>query len=149
MSPPARRAPQEELPPELLLDTGPLLALVNRRDAHHAWARELLGRYRGRLITCEAVVSEAWFLAQSRLAPPERLLVLLERLPLEVVPAWGPRALTLVRKYADRPMDVADACLVVLAEEDGRRAVATVDVEDFTVYRLHGRGAVPVVTPPR
>lgn len=132
----------------ILLDTGPLLALVNRRDAHHAWARELLGGYRGRLLTCEAVVSEAWFLAQSRLKQPERLLLLLERLPLEVVPAWGPRALALVRKYADRPMDVADACLVVLAEAEARRVVATIDMEDFAVYRLRGREAVPTLTPP-
>lgn len=47
----------------LLLDTGPLLALVNRRDRYHAWARDLLAERRGPLVTCEAVISEAWFLA--------------------------------------------------------------------------------------
>lgn len=42
-------------PDRLLLDTGPLLALVNRRDRHHAWARDLLASYRGPLLTCEVL----------------------------------------------------------------------------------------------
>lgn len=132
----------------LLLDTGPLLALVNRRDRNHAWARDLLAGHGGRLVTCEAVISEAWFLAQSCLSRPEQLLVLIERLPLAVVSAWGPRALELVRKYADQPMAVADACLVVLAEEDPGRVVTTTDIRDFSVYRMQGQREVPAVMPP-
>jgi predicted nucleic acid-binding protein len=132
----------------LLLDTGPLLALVNRRDRHHAWVRGLLAGFDGHLVTCEAVISEAWFLAQSRLSPPERLLVLLERLALEVVPAWGPRALELVWKYRDQPMDVADACLVVLAEAETGRVVVTTDARDFSVYRMHDQQSVPTLMPP-
>ncbi len=132
----------------LLVDTGPLLALVNRRDRHYEWVRTLLAGYTGRLFTCEAVLSEAWFLAQSRLAPPTTLLDLLDRLPLEVVPAWPPRVLALLRKYADRPMDVADACLVALAEEKEGRVVLTIDREDFSLYRLHSQQNVPTLMPP-
>lgn len=50
-----------------------------------------------------------------------------------------PRMRELMKKYADRPMDVADAALVRVAEREGTRKVFTVDRNDFTVYRLHGR----------
>ena len=132
----------------LLVDTGPLLALVNRRDRYHEWVRSQLAGYTGRLVTCEAVLSEAWFLAQSRLAPPTALLDLLARLPLEIRPAWRPRVLEHLRKYADRPMDVADACLVALAEEADGAVVLTIDRADFSVYRMHGRQRVPTLMPP-
>lgn len=108
---------------------------------------ELAG-YRGRLVTCEAVLSEAWFLAQSQLSPPESLLSLLERLPLEVVPGWGQRALEYVWQYRDQPMDVADACLVALAGEEASGVVVTIDFRDFSVYRLHDGRSVPVLMPP-
>lgn len=132
----------------LLLDTGPLLALVNRRDRHHAWARDELSAFRGRLITCEAVLSEAWFLAWKQLSPPDRFLTLIEGLPLHVEPAWNSRVLALLRKYSDQPMSVADASLVALAEAEPGRVVMTIDRRDFTVYRMHGRKDVPTLMPP-
>jgi hypothetical protein len=50
-----------------------------------------------------------------------------------------PRIRELMRKYADRPMDLADAALVRVAERENVRRIFTVDRRDFTVYRLHGR----------
>ena len=131
----------------LLLDTGPLLALVNRRDRNHTWIRGILACYKGRVVTCEAVISEAWFLAQSRLSPPSSLLALLERLPLEIISAWSSRTLDLVRRYADLPMDVADSCLVALAEGAPESIVVTTDKRDFSLYRMHGKEPVPVLFP--
>jgi predicted nucleic acid-binding protein len=131
----------------LLLDTGPLLALVNRRDRNHTWIRGILAGNKGRLVSCEAVISEAWFLAQSRLSPPSSLLALLERLPLEIIPAWGSHTLDLVRRYADLPMDVSDSCLVALAEDAPESIVVTTDKRDFSLYRMHGKEPVPVLLP--
>lgn len=132
----------------LLLDTGPLIALVNRRDRNYTWIRDLLAGYRGRLATCESVISEAWFLAQTRLDPPAQLLVLLERLPIDVLQAWRPRTYELMKKYAGQPMAVADACLIVLAELDEGRVVVTTDSRDFSVYRMRRNKQVPTLQPP-
>lgn len=67
---------------------------------------------------------------------------------MEVLPTWGPRALELVRAYQDRPMDIADAGLVVLVEKEAGRVVVTIDMNDFSIYRMHGQQTVPALTPP-
>lgn len=59
-----------------------------------------------------------------------------------------PRLLELCRKYADRPMDLADACLVRMTELTSRCKIWTVDREDFSTYRRHGRQPVPCEFPP-
>ena len=61
----------------------------------------------------------------------------LQMLPLGLVDL--PRIRELLRKYADRPMDVADAALIRIAEREGIRKIFTVDKRDFAVYRIHGR----------
>ncbi len=121
---------------------------VDRRDRHHIWIRDSLAAYRGRLATCESVISEAWFLAQTRLTPPDQLLVLLDRLPIDVIQSWRPRTLELVKKYADKPMDIADACLIVLAESEESSVVVTTNSRDFSVYSMRGNKHVPTLQPP-
>lgn len=130
-----------------LLDAGPLVALLNRREQHHAWACRMLDTLDAPLLTCEAVLSEAWFLARRGGADPVRVLELIRILDVEVRPAWMPRTEELLRRYADRA-SVADASLLVLAEEEGGRVVVTTDREDFSVYRVHHRRAVPLLMPP-
>ena len=61
----------------------------------------------------------------------------MQLLPLGVVDL--PRIRELLRKYADRPMDLADAALIRIAEREGIRKIFTVDKKDFAVYRIHGR----------
>ena len=56
-----------------------------------------------------------------------------------------PRIRELMRKYADRPMDIADAALVRVAEREGIRKIFTVDRKDFEVYRLHGRVRATII----
>ena len=130
-----------------LLDAGPLAALMNRRDQYHEWARQTLDTLDGPLLTCEAVLSEAWFLARRGGADPVRLLELVHALGVEVVPAWSPRMQELLRRYAERA-SVADAALLTLAEAEAGRVVVTTDREDFRMYRIHRRQAVPAVMPP-
>ena len=130
-----------------LLDAGPLVAALNRREQHHAWAARTLDRLDAPLLTCEAVLSEAWFLARRGGGDPARVLDLVALLGVEVVPAWRPRVDEILRRYADRA-SVADASLLALAEDDEGRVVVTTDREDFSVYRLMRRRAVPALVPP-
>lgn len=130
-----------------LLDAGPLVALLNRREQHHAWARRTLDALDAPLLTCEAVLSEAWFLAKRGGGDPARVLELVQILGAEVVPAWNERTEEFLRRYVGRT-SVADAALLTLAEADVGRVVVTTDREDFTVYRIHRRRAVPALLPP-
>jgi predicted nucleic acid-binding protein len=131
----------------IALDAGPIVALLNRRDARHAWARDTLKSLRGPFTTCEAVVAEACHLLRDR----GSVLVteLGERGFLSVSFAlqthWG-SVRALMRRYADVPMSLADACLVRMAEMDPAVRVMTTDT-DFTVYRRHGRQVIPTIMP--
>lgn len=133
----------------VLVDTGPLVAYLNRRDRHHAWAVECWKALTDPLRTCEAVVSEAVFLLQSEGADLNPLLQLIERdlVRLDFVMSdHRADVLRLLRKYRDQPMSVADACLVRMAELADQSQVFTTDT-DFRVYRRKGRHTIPLLSP--
>ena len=135
----------------VLLDTGPLVALLNRRDRHHEWAREQFAAIEPPLLTCEAVVTEACHLVR-RLSRGERVVLdVLESgiiqiafsLEEELAPIRQLRS-----RYANVPMDLADACLVRMAEMHSGSPILTLD-RDFAVYRMHGRRVIPLCSPRR
>jgi uncharacterized protein len=102
----------------VLVDTGPLVALLNRRDRFHAWARGVLDTVEPPVFTCEAVVSEACFLL-SRIGGADALLELLARSVIEVpfrMHVEIDAVRNLVKRYASVPMSLADACLVRMTE---------------------------------
>ncbi len=131
-----------------IADTGLLVAAADPHDRHHGWAAEALRKH-APFHTCEAVILEtAWTLGS-----PVGVLTLLARGDLVLDPAFAfstelPRLLELCRKYADRPMDLADACLVRMTELTSRCKVWTLDRQDFSAYRRHGRQMVPCEFPP-
>jgi predicted nucleic acid-binding protein len=131
-----------------IADTGLLVAAADPRDRHHRWAAAAL-RTHAPFHTCEAVVLEtAWVLDA-----PLGVLTLLARGDLVLDPAFSfaaevPQLLEMCRRYADRPMDLADACLVRMTELTARCRIWTVDRDDFSVYRRHGRQAIPCEFPP-
>lgn len=131
-----------------LLDTGPLVALLDRADTHHAWAVEVLSSVRPPVETCEAVISEAWYLLGRARRGRESLLGLLQSSHLTVTfdfSAQGAAVAKLMARYANVPMSVADGCLVRMAELDPKATVVTLD-RDFLVYRA-GRRALPLAAP--
>ena len=133
----------------VLLDTGPLIGYLNRNDQHHQWAIECWSALFDPLWTCEAVLSEALFVLQSEGAGPEPILRLLERRTIRLdfsMEDHRPDVLRLLRKYQDRPMSLADACLVRMAEVTDACQVFTID-KDFLVYRRKGRHVIPLLSP--
>jgi predicted nucleic acid-binding protein len=125
----------------LLVDTGPLVALADRRDRHHSSCVEKLKAYSGRLLTTWAVLTEFSHLAPT-VASTLPLYRWIELGGLEVL-ALGREelvdAIDWISRYADRPMDLADASLVVAALRTGCSTVWTLDRNDFETYRLPGR----------
>lgn len=134
--------------PSGLIDTGAILALLDRDDRWHERCRAVFTSLRFPLATSAAVLAELFHLVGDR--------------PREVDAAWGffrsgavsvlpiddadlPALETLMRRYADRPMDFADATLVHLAERESLVSVFTVDHADFETYRIGGRRRFRVV----
>lgn len=133
---------------ELLLDTGALVSLLDRSQTHHLTCRTAFADWAGPLVSTEAVLIEAthllggvhggraacvdFFLSGGALLVPSSMTSL-------------QRVWKLLDKYADLPMDFADATLVALAEELDCTSVFTTDRTDFSVYRLKGRKPFRIV----
>lgn len=135
------------MPRNCILDSGPLGALLDPREEHHVWARETLARQPLPWVTCEAVVSEAYFLLHAQHA--HALDELLRRGHLRVAFNLAdelPQVLNLRAKYANVPMSLADACLVRMTETLPDPVVVTADA-DFKIYRRHSRQVVPCLMP--
>jgi predicted nucleic acid-binding protein len=134
---------------KVILDTGPLIAFLNRNDKYHDWALARLAEVKPPLLSCESVVSEACFLLRHYKNGASNVLKMLERqliiLPFsleEEIDAVG----ALVRKYQSVPMSLADACLVRMSEQHSGSVVLTLD-RDFKIYRKNKRNVVPTIMP--
>ena len=134
--------------PSGLIDTGAILALLDRDDRWHERCRAAFASLRVPLATSAAVLAEVFHLVGD--------------LPQEMETAWGflrsgavsvlpigdgdlPALEALMRRYADHPMDFADATLVHLAHRESLVTVFTIDHADFETYRIGGRGRFRVV----
>lgn len=133
----------------ILLDTGPLVALLDRRDADHKWSDDQMGRLRGALWTCGAVLAETMFLLKSCPSATEHLRSLITKQlirPADEDAALWARALTLMKRYKNVPMSFADACLVAISETHANSRIFTLD-RDFLIYRRNERELLPLLAP--
>jgi uncharacterized protein len=126
----------------ILVDAGPLVALIDADDQHHAKCVSTLQSLREPLASVWPPVTEAMYLLADVPKAQDSLWEMLERGAFNILPLYSadvPRMRELMRKYADRQMDFADAALVRVAEREGIHKIFTIDREDFSVYRLHNR----------
>lgn len=126
----------------VLVDTGPIVAVLNRRDQYHQACVDALHEMPGPLFTCWPVITEAvWLLGQGFHGPEhlQRLINSIDSGFLVLLPLATQDALpvaTILKKYRDLRPQLADAALVHLAARDGLDTVFTLDHRDFSVYRL-------------
>lgn len=132
-----------------LTDSGPLVALLDRSDAHHGWAREQFDHVSCPVLTCEGAITEAAHLLNHAGLPPWSVLELVERQIIIIqfdLESQVDRVLRLMKKYHDTPMDFVDACLVAMTEAKRDCHLITVD-SDFRVYRRFERQVIPLIIP--
>ena len=125
------------------------VALLNRRDQYHEWAKLQWANTAPPFLTCEAVLSEACYLLRAATGGSGSVIELLRRNVVQVafhVEDHAENLAQLIRKYANVPMSLADACLLRMAELAPEIAILTLD-RDFRIYRKGGRRAVPVILP--
>ena len=133
----------------VIVDTGPLVALLNRKDHSHAWVVQQLQDIQPPMVTCESVLAEATYLTRQTPGARVALIEMVGEGFLNIGMAVADHhsaLLAMVRRYADVPMSLADACLVRLAELFPQSPVLTLD-SDFSVYRKNGRQVIEVLRP--
>lgn len=122
----------------ILVDAGPLVALIHADDRHHGRCRDVLAALEEPMASVWPPVTEAMYLLGFSSRAQAALLELIERGGLELLPLGEedvPRIRELMIKYHDLPMDFADAALVRVAERDKIRRIFTLDRRDFGLYR--------------
>ena len=137
--------------PAVIVDTGPIVALLDADETHHRWANEQFESLAPPLLTSESVLSEACFLLRRIGADASLPLALLRRGVLRVVDILGKvddvdAVTALMRRYANVPMSLADACLVRILERTENGSIMTLD-SDFHVYRQGRRRTIRVLFP--
>lgn len=129
-----------------ILDAGPLIAALNRQDRHHAWACQTLESLGAPFYSCPEALAEA----AAMTGRPAALVEMVQAgdiiLAFDLAEQTA-SVLALLRKYADRDMDLADACIVRMTELMRDSRVVTVDRADFSVYRRNGRELIPLIAP--
>ncbi len=131
-----------------LMDAGPLVAWFCPKDEHHAWAEKVFDQLPVGALVCEAVLAEACHLAAKDGIAPAKILELVENDSLTLVSLAGQISpiRNLLSRYADAPMDFADACVVRLAEIHLDVTVCTTD-RDFLFYRKNRQEPIPLLAP--
>jgi predicted nucleic acid-binding protein len=133
----------------VIIDSGPLVAAFRSRDKDHEWARSHLEKATEPFVTCEAVLSESFYLLEKT---PGGKAALCEFLELGIVriaensPGDIAAVVELIRRYDNLPMSFADACLVRMSECNPGGVILTID-SDFRIYRRNGRQTIPVIMP--
>ena len=136
--------------PAVLVDTGPLVALLDRSDPHHLSCRETFSSLDDSLVTVWPVVTEAIYMLRAYWQAQDALWEMIQSGAVQIL-SLGiddiPRMRALMRKYRDLPMDLADAGLVRVAERERLRGIFTLERRDFQVYRPSKIGRFTILPP--
>ena len=133
---------------ELLLDTGPFVALVDRSEKRHDDCVEALEQWIGPIVTTEAVLTETLYLVGPQWKAQQVCLEFFLRGAFQLIPSSQAslrRVAALMEKYRDVPMDFADATLVALGEELETEQVFTLDRRGFSAYRLKQKKTFQII----
>ncbi len=137
------------MPRNVVVDAGPIVASLIAADKYHVWTMEQWSRARPPMLTCEPALSEAGFVVKRLGGDPSAVPALVEKGVLRAAFSVQEHAgylRTLMQRYSQVPMSLADACLVRMTELLDDTALMTVDA-DFRVYRRNGRNVIPLIAP--
>lgn len=132
----------------ILVDTGPLVAILSRADEYHAVCVDALREMPGPLLTCWPVITETACLLRSSPSAVQHLLRSIDGSFLELLPLAGTEAVaiaTLMKRYEDIHPQLADVTLVYLAAREHIDTIFTLDWRDFSIYRSGRRRSLSIV----
>ncbi len=134
---------------KVIIDTGPLVAFLNKSDQYHNWAKNNFAQLKPPFYTCESVISEVCFLLRHSEVGIQNTFQLVERELLDIsfnLESEIGIVKKLMNKYKDIPMSLADACLVRMSEQISGSTICTLD-RDFRIYRKDKRKVIPLIIP--
>ena len=132
----------------ILVDAGPLVALLNRRDQHHAICVSASRTLRGPFYTCWPVITEAAYLLRENAVAVKKLLgrIRLGKIGvLQLLPEDMEGVAAILDKYSDQKLDFADAALMHLAERESIASIFTVDQRHFSLFRTIQGNSLTIV----
>ncbi|MEH2317659.1 type II toxin-antitoxin system VapC family toxin [Nostoc sp.] len=133
----------------VIIDTGPLVDFINRREHLHAWVINTLATIEQPLLTCEAVIVETCFLLRNIYGGQETMMSLVDEGKILISMCLSEEVAVikeLLRQYESVPMSLADACLVRMTELYPESELLTFD-RDFTIYRKNRNQLISVIMP--
>jgi len=134
---------------KVIIDSGPLVAFLNKKDTYHKWALSQFSFLNPPFFTCESVISEVCFLLRNIENGPQNVFRLIERDLIKIqfkLESELSIIATLINKYRNIPMSLADACLVRMSEQISNSIICTLD-GDFKIYRKDKRKIIPILIP--
>lgn len=134
---------------QIIGDTSAIVAAIKSNEAKHLWSSNTFRELPKPILTCEAVVAEAYFILSSSHNGETDLLTLIAAGVIGIdfsLSSEIEKVLSLMKKYDDMPMSLADACLVRMCELEKDSAIFTLD-SDFRIYRKNGRYDIPLIMP--
>jgi predicted nucleic acid-binding protein len=133
----------------IIIDTGFLVALLNRTEQSHTWVKTQLSNISSPLLTCEPVITETCFLLQKIYQGEDTILNLIDRGKIQIPFRLDEESSTirdLMQRYQSVPMSLADACLVRMAEIYPNSILLTLD-SDFRIYRKNKNQMISLIIP--
>ena len=134
---------------KIILDTSPLVALVNKRDGTHEWAKQQWSQIKPPLLTCESVITESFFLLRNTHGGQEAIVQLIERNVIKLefnLEEEISSIKDLLTRYQSVPVSLSDACLVRMTELNTNSPVFTLD-SDFRIYRKNRNQIIDLIIP--
>ncbi len=134
----------------ILLDTGVIVALLDRSERRHKECAKIVTKLKNPLITCEPVITEACYILRKLHGAPESILANVENHIFQI--PWTlsgneKQVSELLKKYSKVPMDFTDACLVSMAEHFDTGEILSLD-SDFKVYKWKRKKEFKILIPP-
>lgn len=133
----------------ILIDTGPIVAFLNKNDQYHSFVKENMSLLMAPFYSCEAVITESFFLMSRIPMGVEKLIELLEMQYILIQPVYSENQSSihhLIQSYSNIPMSMADACLVQMTDQRKESSIFTLD-SDFQIYRSLKGEHIQVIAP--
>lgn len=132
---------------KVLIDTGILVAFINKREKCHSWAVQQWQRVKPPFLSCEAVITETCFLLQNIYQGEDLVMELISRKIIDIsfnLDQEVNEIRSLMQSYKNVPMSLADACLVRMNELIRGSSILTLD-SDFRIYRKHKKELIDLI----
>ncbi len=133
----------------IIADAGVIVGLIYEKDQWHKWAFEQANQLAPPFFTCEIVITEACYLLQNVKDGEQTVLSMIADGFLQIdfrLSVEATSVKSLMKKYADVPMSLADACVVRMSERIENAVVFTTD-SDFHIYRKNGKRKIDLIIP--